>query len=74
MQDLSAAMASRNLTDSIGDSGANQLFILQSVETVERQAVCGNLVCEAGERPSTSNGANGGDSHAPCGLIVQPEC
>ncbi len=60
MQDLSAALATRNLQDSIGDSGTNQVFILQSADLVERQAVCGNLVCEAGERPSSVDGSNGG--------------
>ena len=61
LQDLSAALATRNLQDSIGDSGSNQVFILQSADLVERQAVCGNLVCEAGERPSSIDGANGGN-------------
>ena len=60
MQDLSAALATRNLQDSIGSSGANQLFTLESAELVERESICGNLVCEAGERPTTTNGANGG--------------
>ncbi|KAL3138790.1 hypothetical protein ABBQ32_005632 [Trebouxia sp. C0010 RCD-2024] len=58
--DLSAALATRNLQDSIGSSGADQLFTLESAELVERQSICGNLVCEAGERPTTTNGANGG--------------
>ena len=53
-------MATRNLQDSIGSSGTNQVFILQSADLVERQAVCGNLVCEAGERPSSVDGSNGG--------------
>ena len=65
MQDLSAALATRNLQDAIGNSGSNQLFILQSADVVERQAVCGNLVCEAGERPSTNNSANGGGDTSP---------
>lgn len=60
LQDLSAALATRNLQDSIGSSGADQLFTLESAELVERQSICGNLVCEAGERPTTTNGANGG--------------
>lgn len=60
VQDLGAALAARNLQDAIGNSGSNQLFILQSADVVERQAVCDNQVCEAGERPSTANGANGG--------------
>ena len=60
-------MAARNLQDAIGDSGSNQLFILQSADVVERQAICDNLVCEAGERPSTANGANGGRiQQSPC--------
>lgn len=64
-QDLGAALAARNLQDAIGDSGSNQLFILQSADVVERQAICDNLVCEAGERPSTANGANGGRIYVP---------
>lgn len=64
-QDLSAALATRNLQDSIGSSGSNQVFILQSADLVQRQGVCGNLVCEAGERPTTSNGATTGNSPLP---------
>lgn len=60
LQDLSAAVATRNLQDSIGSAGSNQVFMLQSADLVERRSICGNLVCEAGERPTTTNGANGG--------------
>ena len=63
-QDLGAALAARNLQDAIGNSGSNQLFILQSADVVERQAICNNQVCEAGERPSSANGANGGTAHS----------
>ena len=52
----------RNLQDSIGSSGSNQVFILQSADLVQRQGICGNLVCEAGERPVTANGATTGNS------------
>lgn len=65
LQDLSAAVATRNLQDSIGSAGSNQLFILRSADLVERRSICGNLVCEAGERPTTTNGANGGAQLPP---------
>ena len=66
LQDLGAALAARNLQDAIGNSGSNQLFILQSADVVERQAICDNQVCEAGERSSSANGANGGIAHRIC--------
>ncbi|DBA71983.1 TPA: hypothetical protein ACH3X2_010728 [Trebouxia sp. C0005] len=70
--DLSAALATRNLQDSVGSSGTNQVFILQSADLVERQAVCGNLVCEAGERPSSADGSNGGCAE-DC-LMILDQC
>lgn len=63
LQDLGAALAARNLQDAIGNSGSNQLFILLTADVVERQAICDNQVCEAGERPSSVNGANGGNAN-----------
>ena len=55
-QDLRASTAFRNLQDAIGTSPANALLILTAAPRVERQAVCGNEMCEAGER-STGNGS-----------------
>lgn len=54
-QDLRASIATSNLQKATGQSAANQLFVLQNATLVEREAICGNLVCEAGER-STGTG------------------
>ena len=59
-QDLRAAAATRHLQDAIGQGSANQLFVLVSVSLVERSAICGNQVCEAGERaPADINNLGG---------------
>ncbi len=50
LQDLRASIATSNLQKATGKSAANQLFVLQNATLVEREAICGNLVCEAGER------------------------
>ena len=51
-QDLRSSIATSNLQKATGQSAANQLFVLQNATLVEREAICGNLVCEAGERSS----------------------
>lgn len=59
-QDLRAAAATRHLQDAIGQGSANQLFVLLGVSLVERSAICGNQVCEAGERaPADINNLGG---------------
>ena len=60
LQDLRAALATRRLQDAVGQTASNQLFILQAPTTVARVSVCGNQVCEHGERP-TNGTANGGE-------------
>ena len=50
LQDLRAAQATRQLQDSIGQTSGNQLLVLQDVPRVQRTAICGNQVCEPGER------------------------
>ena len=52
VQDLRSSIATSNLQKATGQSAANQLFVLQNATLVEREAICGNLVCEAGERSS----------------------
>ena len=54
-QDLRASIATVSLQNAIGAASANQLFILLSVSLVDRVAVCGNLVCEPGERVPTGS-------------------
>jgi hypothetical protein len=40
----------------MGQASAGQLFVLLDVPLVERAAICGNQVCEAGERaPAGTN-------------------
>ena len=65
LQDLRAALATRRLQDAVGQTASNQLFILQAPTTVARVSVCGNQVCEHGERP-TNGTANGGEPAAGC--------
>ena len=65
LQDLRAALATRRLQDAVGQTASNQLFILQAPTTVARVSVCGNQVCEHGERP-TNGTANGGELAAGC--------
>jgi len=50
LQDLRAAAATRALQDAAGQSASNQLFVLLGAPLVARAAVCGNQVCEPGER------------------------
>ena len=55
-QDLRASVATVALQSAIGAASANELFILTSTSLVERTAVCGNQVCEPGERVPTGSG------------------
>ena len=50
VQDLRAAQATRQLQDAVGQTSGNQLLVLQDVPRVQRTAICGNQVCEPGER------------------------
>ena len=49
-QDLRAAQATRALQDAAGQASGNQLLVLLDAPLVQRQAICGNQVCEPGER------------------------
>lgn len=62
-QDLRAAAATRLLEDALGAAAGNQLFLLAGVRRVARAAVCGNQVCEAGERAPAANSTLG-ESHS----------
>ena len=67
-QDLRASIATVALQNAIGAASANDLFILTSVALVERTAVCGNQVCEPGERVPAGSGIG---AHAlPLSLCV----
>lgn len=56
-QDLRAALATRRLQDASGQASPNQLLVLLDTPLVERTAICGNQVCESGERaPATASG------------------
>ncbi|KAK9815540.1 hypothetical protein WJX72_005402 [[Myrmecia] bisecta] len=55
LQDLRTSLATERLQAAVGQASTNQLFILTALPLVERAAICGNQVCEAGERaPSTA--------------------
>ena len=57
MQDLRAAQATRALQDAAGQASPNQLLVLLGAPLVERGAICGNQVCEPGERaPAGASG------------------
>ncbi|KAK9854809.1 hypothetical protein WJX84_004417 [Apatococcus fuscideae] len=60
-EDLRASIATSNLQKATGKSAANQLFVLQNATMVERAAICGNLVCEAGERSTGTGEGCAGD-------------
>jgi hypothetical protein len=49
-QDLRAAQATRALQDAAGQTSGNQLLVLLDAPLVQREAMCGNQVCEPGER------------------------
>ena len=49
-QDLSAAQAMRKLQDAAGQTSGNQLLVLLDVPLVQQAPICGNQVCEPGER------------------------
>ena len=60
MQDLRAALATRALQDAVGQGSASQLFVLVGTPLVARAAICGNQVCEPGERaPADANNLGG---------------
>ncbi|CAL5224259.1 g6916 [Coccomyxa viridis] len=48
--DLSAAQATRKLQDAAGQTSGNQLLVLLDAPLVQRTPICGNQVCEPGER------------------------
>ena len=50
VQDLSAAQATRKLQDASGQTSGNQLLVLLDAPLVQRTPICGNQVCEPGER------------------------
>ena len=52
LQDLRASLATSRLQDAVGEASDNRLFILSSIKGVRRSSLCGNQVCEAGERYS----------------------
>ena len=39
---------------------------MQDLSSVQRLAVCGNQVCEAGERPAGLNTTSASGAHCPC--------
>lgn len=52
-QDLRAAQTTRKLQDAMGQTSGNQLLVLLDAPLVQRTAICGNQVCEPGERAIT---------------------
>jgi hypothetical protein len=64
---LRAARATRTLEDAARQASPNQLLVLLGAALVERSALCGNQVCEAGERAPA--GASGLGAHARKRLI-----
>jgi hypothetical protein len=66
LQDLRASAATRALEDALGAAAGSTLFLLAGVRRVARAAVCGNQVCEAGERAPAANSTLGATSHPWC--------
>ncbi|KAK9836307.1 hypothetical protein WJX81_004003 [Elliptochloris bilobata] len=64
--DLRASAATRHLEDALGNAAGNQMFLLAGVRRVARTAVCGNQVCEAGERAPAANSTLGPSADPPC--------
>ena len=62
VQYLSAAQATRKLQDAAGQTSGNQLLVLLDALLVQRTPICGNQVCEPGER--TIAGPNNLGAHA----------
>lgn len=73
MQDLRASIATRNLQNVVGEASSNQLFILTALPEVRREALCGNQVCESGERPSSggTSGMSGQISRISRSLVIR---
>ena len=61
VQDIRAASATRALQDAAGQASNNALLVLLGAPLVARAAVCGNQVCEAGERAPASTSNLGGE-------------
>ena len=64
LQDLRASLATRRLQDAVGEASANTLFILAASPQIQRKALCGNQVCEAGERYAPPGTTGKGASHS----------
>ena len=66
-QDISAAQATRKLQDAAGQTSGNQLLVLLDAPLVQRASICGNQVCEPGER--TIAGPNNLGAPGPSQLL-----
>ena len=73
-QDLKAAQATRQLQDAIGRTPGNQLLVLQDVRQVQRTAICGNQVCEPGERTIEGPNNLGEPASADPSLVCVRAC
>ena len=69
-QDLSAAQATRKMQDAAGQTSGNHLLVLLDATLLQRTSICGNQVCEPGER--TIAGPNNLGAPAPSQLLCQP--
>ena len=67
-QDLSAAGSTRKLQDAAGQTSRNQLLVLLDAPLVQRMPICGNQVCEPGER--TIAGPNNLGAPAYCPMLA----
>ena len=63
-QDLSAAQATRKLQDAAGQTSGNQLLVLLDAPLVQRTPICGNQVCEPGERTIAGPNNLGAQAHS----------
>ncbi|KAK9917449.1 hypothetical protein WJX75_004476 [Coccomyxa subellipsoidea] len=70
--DLRAALATRALQDAQGQASANQLFVLLGSPLVARAAICGNQVCEPGERAPVDANNLGCPGDCPFALVACP--
>ncbi|BDA48393.1 probable disintegrin and metalloproteinase with thrombospondin mo at N-terminal half [Coccomyxa sp. Obi] len=70
--DLRAAQATRALQDAVGQGSASQLFVLVGTSLVARAAICGNQVCEPGERAPADANNLGCPGDCPFGLVPCP--
>ena len=68
VQGLLASLAAVDLQNAVGTASTGQLFLLKSVLNLERSPICGNLVCETGERPVNGN-STGGKGLPSAGLL-----